>query len=161
MNDSEILFITDALGNKTHAIVPMETYKSLIALREMLRATAPVSSHEIYTLSVKGICARGYPCGQRSKPDFVIIKASQAVMHIADSLPEHIRNFREKLLQHAVLTPDASGRSLIFSKDFKFQSPSFAAAMVTGNVRNGLDVWLNREGFSLKKSGYGVKGKSR
>ncbi len=157
MSDKEVLFITDAAGNKTHAVVPIETYKAFLALRQMIAPTAPVTEHEIYTLSLKGVTARGYPTGVRSRPDFVIIKGSQAVLATVDSLPEHIANFREELLGSETLKLDPEHNCFVFTKDLSFKSASFAAAVVSGNVRNGLEVWINREGFSLKESGYGVK----
>lgn len=154
MDSGHTYFLLNEKGEKTHAVVPLATYESLLALRAMLSA-APLSDHEIYTLNFKGLCASGYPEGGRLRPRFLVIKGSQAVLQVASSLPENIQEAREKLLDKEILQLDPQHNCFVFSADFQFQSPSQAACVISGSVRNGLDVWLNREGFSLKRSGYG------
>ncbi len=157
MSDKSILFLTDAQGRKTHAVMPIETYNALIELKKMFSNAAPLTEHELYSLSIKNVKATGYPDGTRSKPRFIIVKGSQAVLETVGSLPEHIKNYRENLLGNGTLTLDAEHNCFSFSTDIEVKSPSFAAAIISGNVRNGLDVWQNREGFSLKESGFGKK----
>lgn len=159
MADREVHFITDEKGKRTHAIIPIEVYTQLVALKGVLKHTAPLGDHELYTFSIKNLTAKGYPEGTRSKPYFVVTKGSQAVLEHVSSTPEHVDEQREKLLSDGALKLDPENNCFVFTKDLKFKSASLAAAIVAGNVRNGLDVWVNREGFSLKQSGYGVKSK--
>ena len=140
MAESETRFITDKNGNRTHAVIPYSVYEQLIALNAV---------------------AKGYPEGIRQKPEFVILKGSQAVLEPVESVPEHVQNLREDLLSEGTLELDIQNNCFVFVKDLKLPSASTAAAIVAGNVRNGLDVWVNREGFSLKESGFGVKNKKR
>jgi hypothetical protein len=157
MTNKEVHFITDAKGKKTHAILPIDTYNQLVALKGLLKHTAPIGEHEFYTFSIKNASAKGYPDGTRSKPYFVVVKGSQAVLEPVQSIPPHIAKQREDLLSDGTLELDPVNNCFVFIKDLKFSSASTAAAIIAGNVRNGLDVWTNREGFSLKESGYGLK----
>lgn len=157
MSSQDIYFLTDSNGHKTHAVMPIATYEELLSLREMVKYTASRSHNEIYTLKSHKIIATGYPIGPRSKPGFVLIKGSQASLRTVGSLPEHIKALREEYLGDGTLVLDAEHSCFITTKDLRLPSPSIAASMISGNVRNGLSIWINREGFSLKKSGYGIK----
>ena len=159
MADREVHLNTKEKGKRTHAIISIEVYTQLVALKGLLKHTAPLGDHELYTFSIKNLTAKGYPEGTRSKPYFVVTKGSQAVLEHVSSTPEHVDEQREKLLSDGALKLDPENNCFVFTKDLKFKSASLAAAIVAGNVRNGLDVWVNREGFSLKRSGYGVKSK--
>ena len=157
MSAQNIYFLTDEHGRKTHAVMPIETYEALMGLYDMVKNTATVSHNEIYTFKVKNVIAQGYPKGPRTHASFVLIKDSQLVLDTVESLPEHIKQMRDKLLGDGTLELDAAHECFVLQKDLPLKSSSLAAALVSGNVRNGLDVWLNREGFSLKRSGYGPK----
>ena len=137
--------------------MPIETYEALMGLYDMVKNTATVSHNEIYTFKVKNVIAQGYPKGPRTHASFVLIKDSQLVLNTVESLPEHIKKMRDKLLDDGSLELDTVNECFVLKKDLTLKSSSVAAALVSGNVRNGLDVWLNREGFSLKRSGYGPK----
>lgn len=158
MSSQNIYFLTDKNGRKTHAVLPIETYEALIGLSDMVKNTATISHHEIYTFKVKNVIAQGYPKGPKTHSAFVLIKDSQLVLNTVESLPKHIKDIREKLLGEGALELDAIHECFVLKRDLPLKSSSVAAALVSGNVRNGLDVWLNREGFSLKRSGYGPKG---
>ena len=41
------------------------------------------------------------------------------------------------------------------TENYLFSSASFAASLVAGNNRNGLDVWETKDGYTLKNLGYG------
>ncbi|HAH71449.1 MAG TPA: DUF4357 domain-containing protein [Succinivibrionaceae bacterium] len=157
MSTQTIYFLTDDQGNKTHAVLPIELYESLLGLKDMVNCSASLSQHEIYTFRIKNVIAQGYPTGPRSHPAFVIIKGSQITLQTVGSVPKHITEFRDKLLDEEKLRFDAQSGCLTTCTDLVLKSSSMAATLVAGNVRNGLDVWINREGFSLKDSGYGAK----
>jgi len=55
---------------------------------------------------------------------------------------------REKLKADGVLAPEAD--YLRFIRDFEFSSPSAAAAVIHGGHANGLLVWKNSAGDTLK-----------
>lgn len=160
MSSRNIYFLTDDHGNKTHAVMPIATYNALMGLADLVKNTSRIGRHEIYVLKIKNVIARGYPDGPRKRPAFVLIKDSQAVLEGADSLPQHVKELREKLLDEGKLRLDPENECFMLTQDLRLKSSSLAAAIVSGNVRNGLDVWMNREGFSLKESGYGHSGKS-
>ena len=155
MSESKVQFVTDKNGRKTHVLIPIETYEKLLALRTLVKHTAKPNDQEIYSFDIKNASARGYPTGVRSKPGFVILKGSQAVLQPVQSTPAHVQALREKFLEDGTLVLDPYNNCFTFSRDLKLSSASIAATLVAGNVRNGLDVWINREGFSLKSSGYG------
>lgn len=152
-----IYFLTDGNGNKTHAVMPIAIYEELLLLRSMTKKRKGAAADEIYTLRKGKITAHGYPDGSRSAPSFVLIKDSMAALETVSSLPEHVKKIRESLLDDGGLTLCPEHNCFTLTRDLKVQSPSLAAAIVTGNVRNGLDVWKNSEGFSLKQSGFGIK----
>lgn len=158
-----IYFLTDSSGNKTHAVMPIALYEELLSLLDLAKGPAGRGDREIYTLRKGGITARGYPEGRRSAPSFVLIKGSQASLEAVESLPSHAREVRESLLGDGSLVLDPRAGCFTLERDLKLKSPSLAAAVVTGSVRNGLDAWRSSGGFSLKQSGFGVKpgGRSR
>ncbi len=161
MKTEHVKFITDRLGNREYAIIPYHVYEELISLKELLKNVAPIGAHEIYTFTVSHVKAMGYPDGIRSKPGFTVIKDSMAVLQTVSSTPKHIMELRENLLSDGSLVLDPKRNCFVFSRDVHFLSPSTAAAVVAGNVRNGLLVWVNREGFTLKDSGFGIKKKDK
>ena len=107
-------------------------------------------------MTAKHITAHGYPSGRRFKPSFVILKGSKAALICVKSLPANVTELREQLKDSGKLELDQENNCFVFTSDVEFSSASSAAAVVAGNVRNGLDVWINREGFSLKHSGFGT-----
>ncbi len=159
MKSESVRFITDKNGNRQYAVIPYHVYEELLKLKDLFKNVAPLGSHEIYTLTIRHLKAEGYPDGVRSKPGFTVIKNSQAALEVVDSTPIHVKELRESMLADGTLTLDPHNNCFIFSRDVHFISPSTAATIVAGNVRNGLDVWINREGFSLTGSGYGIKRK--
>lgn len=159
MSDSEVLFVTDKDGRKTHALVPVDTYNALMQLKGLLRHTATLSDNELYTYQVKNVTARGYPQGQRHKPRFVVTKDSQVTLYCANTLPQYIVDLKDKLIDNGIIILDPVHNCFVFTKDYEFESVSRAASLIAGTLRPGLDVFVNREGFSLKDSGYGHKAK--
>lgn len=58
-------------------------------------------------------------------------------------------NFRKRLIDDGTLV--ANGNVLTFSEDTEFPSSSTAAAVVCGGTANGLTVWKNKDGKTLKE----------
>ncbi len=68
---------------------------------------------------------------------------------IAESCPRSIAVLREKLTKSGLISPDRF--QFVMNADYDFDSSSAAAQFLTGYSRNGLDVWKNREGKTLKQ----------
>jgi hypothetical protein len=78
------------------------------------------------------------------------------VSRIQDSLrPYHVS--RRNILIRSGKLAKLDGH-FFFTDDVVFDSPSQAACIVTGNSRNGLDVWRDKRGASLKNLGFGQSG---
>jgi hypothetical protein len=104
---------------------------------------ADPSSAEL-TTTVKGLTARG----RRTPTGFVVYKASEAVVtDRSAALPWSI-NKRRGLIEEGILRK--TERALIFERDVEFTSPSSAAAVIHGGNTNGLLVWRDSIGRSLK-----------
>ncbi len=72
--------------------------------------------------------------------EFTVLEGSRAHSSRAGVQPAY-QALREKLLQDAVLVPDHDGRTLRFTRDQVFSSPSAAAAVVVGRAANGRNDW--------------------
>ena len=96
---------------------------------------------------IKNLTARG----QRSAKGFVVYKGSQAAGSLRNSAATcggWIIKIRNRLLEDKVLVAD--GDYLSFTRDYEFDSPSAAAAVVRGGNANGLTEWRTEEGKTLK-----------
>lgn len=81
---------------------------------------------------------------------YVVKKGSTARSQEVDSLSDGYREFRVKLKQNGVLLAGDDGL-LHFTIPYAFDSPSAAAAVVTGTGLNGRAAWkVKGEGISLK-----------
>jgi len=82
---------------------------------------------------------------------FVVKKGSTARAKEVDSLGEGYRALRQRLKTVALLQPGDNGL-LVFASDYAFDSPSAAAAVVTGTGLNGRAHWkVKGEGISYKE----------
>ncbi len=96
---------------------------------------------------IKNLTARG----QRSAKGFVVYKGSQAAGELRNSAATRggwIIKIRNRLLESKILVAD--GGHLFFARDYEFDSPSAAAAIVRGGNANGLTEWRTEEGKTLK-----------
>lgn len=152
---NEVCFIINDKGQKTHAILPIAQYKKLIEIQVFLQESKNIDKDDLYYLKSKKIKAKGYPTGQKFQPSFLICKNSQLKLLTCKSLPIKIQQLREYLLANKTIQLHESKQYLYFTQDYEFSSPSLAASLIYGSVKNGLDVWVNHQGFSLKESGFG------
>lgn len=82
---------------------------------------------------------------------FVVTKGSTARVNEVASLGEGYRDLRRKLREEGVLAQGGNGL-LHFTLNYPFDSPSAAAAMVTGTGLNGRVAWkLKGQGVSYKE----------
>ena len=156
---SKISFIVNSNGTRTHAIVPIELYEEFQTLKNIFSETKDLETRENYYFQVKGVNASGFPLGNRSNPSFMLNKGTLISLHYAKSLRHPVVDFRQELITAGILTLNEKLNCYELTESYLFTSPSFAASLVAGNNRNGLDVWVNHDGYTLKESGYGPKGR--
>jgi hypothetical protein len=115
-----------------------------------------IPSEERVSASQKLICKiKGLEAfGNRTDAGFVVYQGSQAVLEDRKSAKRAARR-RELLLEKGILKNNVD--HLIFTKDYEFTSPSWAAAVVCGGATNGLTKWRTSEGVTLKKLEGGYK----
>lgn len=89
--------------------------------------------------------------GQRTPNGFVVFKGSQAVLQERASAQKNpwASNLRQRLKDDGILVQQND--CLMFSKDKEFSSPSAAGVAIHGGNTNGLLVWKDKDGRSLKE----------
>ncbi|MGC9397463.1 MAG: DUF4357 domain-containing protein, partial [Anaerolineae bacterium] len=75
-------------------------------------------------------------------------EGSQARATEVASIHEYMRDLRQQLRERDVLRVE--GDSLIFTQDFRFNSPSTAAGVLVGGSANGRITWKDEQGRTLK-----------
>ncbi|QOR62816.1 GIY-YIG nuclease family protein [Sulfurovum sp. ST-21] len=101
-------------------------------------------SSNFFIKSARGANAQG----QQTSDGFVVLKDSEIASSTVDSYPDGWKNSRQELIDNGTII-EKNGK-LIFSKDYLFNSPSAAAAIVMGRSANGLMEWKSNKGKSLK-----------
>lgn len=92
---------------------------------------------------IKGLVATG----NRSSGGFTVYEGSQAVVEHRPSATR-TRDRREDLISRGILANE--DKFLRFTKDIEFGSPSTASSVVRGGSSNGLTVWKDEKGVTLK-----------
>jgi hypothetical protein len=105
------------------------------------------SGKDVLLCEIKGIKARGH----RIPNGFLVLKGSQAVLHERPSSAKYPwpTKMRQELKESGVLVEQKD--HLLFTNEAEFSSPSAAAAVVHGGHANGLIVWKNSKGKTLKE----------
>ncbi len=85
--------------------------------------------------------------GNLTEDGFLVYEGSRINKENTASLGAWVLNIKNKLISEGTLKDD--GDSMIFTKDFVFNSPSAAAAVVVGRPANGWTGWRNKEGKTL------------
>lgn len=83
-----------------------------------------------------------------SSGGFTVLKGSKVSDHMVSSFELRGRsyfNLRNKLVDDGIIVND------IFEKDYEFNAPSAASAVILGRTSNGNVDWKNNEGKSLKE----------
>lgn len=95
---------------------------------------------------VKGHEASGTP----TPSGFIVFARSQAVLKERKSANKQpwIGKMRQTLLEQGNLQQE--GDKLVFCKDTEFMSASTAATVIHGGPSNGLELWKNKDGKTLK-----------
>jgi len=96
-------------------------------------------------LRERGADARG-----REVPDgFVVFKGSRGRVKEVASFHQYLKNLRTQLIERGVLKEESD--ALVFTQDYRFKSPSTAAAVLVGGTANGRRAWKDARGRSLKR----------
>lgn len=120
---------------------------ALLGVPVFARIEQNLSQKAAFIISTKtGADAKGHP----TDDGFVVLKGSVCVDAIRDSAPPYVQQTRDRLFADGVLV--RQGKSLTFTSDHAFDSPSGAAAIVVGGAANGWDVWKSADGRSLHEA---------
>ncbi len=115
-------------------------------LKPVAKATSGKAKRDILTSETKNVKA----AGQQTEDGFLVFKGSEAVLEERPSVKKYPypARLRKELLDEGVL--QTAKDRLIFIKDYEFTSPSAAASVVHGGHSNGLIVWKDAQGVTLK-----------
>ena len=108
------------------------------------RGAEGADSAQTLILEERGAKATGREVGD----GFVVLQGSRARASEVASIHEYLRDLRHQLKERGVLK--AEGDSLIFTQDFRFNSPSTAAGVLVGGSANGRRAWKDDRGRTLK-----------
>ncbi|WP_311945112.1 GIY-YIG nuclease family protein [Halomonas piscis] len=108
------------------------------------REAEGADSAQTLTLEQRGAKATGREVGD----GFVVFEGSRARITEVASIHEYMRDLRHQLKDRDVL--EVEGESLIFTQDFRFNSPSTAAGVLVGGSANGRLAWKDGQGRTLK-----------
>lgn len=87
--------------------------------------------------------------GRYTPEGFIVLTGSQARLNPVESLQATYRDLRESLLEKGVLV-ERDG-FLEFTQDYRFDSPTQAACVLTGRSASGWVEWQDHRGRTLRK----------
>ncbi len=105
---------------------------------------APRSDASDYVLEQRGAAGRG----RETRDGFVVLEGSQARLKEVGSAKPWLLDLRQQLLDRGVLVE--AGGYLVFTQDYRFPSPSRAAAVLVGGNANGRKAWRTRDNRMLR-----------
>jgi hypothetical protein len=129
---------------KIHQLLPVLGIDLLVP--PLVKSQKDSSTDKLYC-EIKGLRASG----QKTPNGFVVFKDSQAVLQDRTSAQKNpwASNLRQRLKDDGILVQQ--GDFLLFTQDKEFSSPSAAAVAIHGGNTNGLLVWKDKDGRSLKE----------
>ena len=95
-------------------------------------------------LNAKGVQATGY----ESEDGFIVCKGSQAIIKETKSLDARVKAKRASLLAEGILKEENG--VYVFTQDCPLNSPSKASNILHGASSDGLTLWQNQKGISLR-----------
>ena len=113
-----------------------------------LRELDPTDKHDLRLHSKdKGAEAWGYKTAKAK--EFVVRAGATAVKNEAPAIRPKLSRLRKRLIDEDIL--EDTGTTYRLVQDYTFNSPSQAASVLMGTHVNGLTMWRDAEGQSLKK----------
>ncbi len=87
--------------------------------------------------------------GNLTEEGFIVYAQSKSNLKESPSSGTWVGNLRKRLKEEGILKQE--GEILVFTKDFEFNSPSAAAAVVLARRANGWTEWKTKQGKTLDK----------
>ncbi len=112
---------------------------------EQAKKTVNKNAKDLLFISERG--AKGQ--GQEADDGFVVLKGSQARAEETASIHKYMHEMRQQLLSRQVLK-EKDG-ILIFTQDYRFNSPSTAAGVLVGGAANGRIAWKDENNKTLRE----------
>ena len=106
---------------------------------------APPGGADDLVLDQRGAKGRG----RETKDGFVVLAGSRARASEVASAKPWLTDLRRKLIERGVLVDDEG--ALRFTQDYRFTSPSSAAAVLVGGSANGRKAWRTGDGRTLRE----------
>ncbi|MFH6767521.1 DUF4357 domain-containing protein [Gaetbulibacter aquiaggeris] len=78
----------------------------------------------------------------------IILKGSTAMKELKSSFPKSFLRIRNEMIESGILK--SQGENFVFTQDYECSSPSKAGSLVVGTSSNGLTMWKNKDGKTLK-----------
>ena len=117
----------------------------VVGVRFFRKPGAQTQAAKSLFLQWKGIKAYGY----EESDGFVVRSGSQAVKEEVPSIHAYLSDLRSALKDGAILVDEGEFYSV--TQDYSLSSPSAAASVLLGRVRNGRTMWKDAEGRTLKE----------
>lgn len=111
---------------------------------EVVNDDAPTSD---WTLQLRGIDTLAV--GKDTPEGFIVQKGARGRSQAVPSLHQYLRDLRDELLKVGVLVSQPDG--LVLIQDYRFDSPSTAAAVLLGRTANGRVEWKDNTGRTLRE----------
>lgn len=105
---------------------------------------APRADAAHFVLEQRGATGQG----RETRDGFVVLAGSRARREEVASARSWLRDLRRQLIERGVLVAD--GNHLRFAQDYRFSSPSRAAAVLVGGSANGRKAWKTPTGEMLR-----------
>jgi hypothetical protein len=116
-------------------------------LKPIAKAISEGAKRDVWITETKNVKATG----RQTENGFLVFKDSEAVLEERPSSKKYpyAAKLRKELLDDGALKRTTD--RLLFVKDCEFTSPSAAASVVHGGHTNGLIVWKDKKGITLKE----------
>ena len=116
-------------------------------LKPIAKAISEGAKRDVWITETKNVKATG----RQTENGFLVFKDSEAVLEERPSSKKYpyAAKLRKELLDEGALKRTTD--RLLFAKDCEFTSPSAAASVVHGGHTNGLIVWKDKKGITLKE----------
>ena len=125
-------------------LVPPKTSQNPQSISTEDQTSMPITQRELFLTGSGGVDAKGYYSGS----EFVVLEGSKSSKTQKQYLLPIWGKIREVLLQKGVWKDD--GETFVFTQDYAFNSPSRASSVCLGRSSNGLTVWKDENGLSLR-----------